>query len=1242
MSNIKIPKYLPFEQAREFVRGLKIGKKDDYLDWSKSPARPSNIPSSPSRVYKDQWISWGDWLGTLSIANKNKSFRSFDDARLYVHGLNFQTKEDYLQWAKSDKRPSDMPGQPVRTYRNSWISWGDWLGTNKIANQDRIYRHFIESREFVQKLKLNGKEEYREWAKSNNRPPDIPASPQVVYKDEWSTWGNWLGNNRVANKKKSFRNFHDAKSFVQSLGLLSKNAYATWAKSSERPSDIPTGPSSAYKDEWKGWGDWLGTGSIYTGDMKFLPFNEAREIVRSQGFSTKEQYLEWTRSKQKPPNIPSSPARTYGELYSGWGDWLGTGRVANQNREFFPFNKSREIVRSKKIKTRDEWKTWINSDTFPNKIPKDPTEVYKKDWKSWGDWFGHYSAWSKKALIGFIKSLYPILPHLEPSELFAILRNNNCLNAIEQLGDDSPLKQLINSTLHGEEGQTADLYSKIEKMGVGLEQGGDIEISDESTTDEELPLQDEFIPEERDAEELPELSTSQILENLDHLEMVLGISDHETVEFLMNKAVGRLWSRVLRSSKPQGEVDAIASHQASGYSLQVKEKYLDQFNGASNLPIPEGYAFSKNGERLNPNLMQRLAAYRVLKDSRIGNWSGTGAGKTLGAILASRVIGAKLTIIIGLNNTILGKDTGWAGDIKNAFPFSNVIIKEKKNISFSKNQPNYLLLNYETFQLDNSKAVVDEILDNHQIDFIVLDEVHSAKSRDQVESRRRLVINYLLQKAAELNPDLRVLGMSATPVLNSLDEAVSLLEMIKGIEYPELETSAKLTNALAIHEQLVINGIRYVPNYAMELKVIPIEIVDNAAAEDLKKIGKGQIAQVEITLLRSKLSTIISLCKPGTIIFSHYVESIFDLLSDAIKGAGFKVARFNGDDKTGIELFKEGKVDVLIGSSALGTGVDGLQYVCNRMIIVCLPWTSAGYEQLIGRIYRQGSKFTEIEVYILQVVLSNNGENWSWDKQRHARIKYKKTLADAAVDGVVPEANLASPNLMLSESKKALDEWIIRLESGEIREVPRNVLRVPLPKDAIESGVHRYGDFSLMNQRFNTSKSSTSHERLEKEPEEFYLYHSLYREARQTWSEIPYEVIADQINKRPDWIVGDFGCGEALLSKSLRNKVYSFDHVAINPSVIACDMANTGLEDEILDVAVFSLSLMGTNWPDYFKEAFRMLRPGGLLKISEPASSWAKDNFKELKVGIEAAGFQLLGDAKLSSKFVYFDAAKPL
>ncbi len=44
--------------------------------------------------------------------------------------------------------------------------------------------------------------------------------------------------------------------------------------------------------------------------------------------------------------------------------------------------------------------------------------------------------------------------------------------------------------------------------------------------------------------------------------------------------------------------------------------------------------------------------------------------------------------------------------------------------------------------------------------------------------------------------------------------------------------------------------------------------------------------------------------------------------------------------------------------------------------------------------------------------------------------------------------------------------------------------------------------------------------------------------------------------RQNDIIVADMGCGEARLAKSVKQKVYSFDLVAINKRVTACDMAN--------------------------------------------------------------------------------------
>lgn len=68
------------------------------------------------------------------------------------------------------------------------------------------------------------------------------------------------------------------------------------------------------------------------------------------------------------------------------------------------------------------------------------------------------------------------------------------------------------------------------------------------------------------------------------------------------------------------------------------------------------------------------------------------------------------------------------------------------------------------------------------------------------------------------------------------------------------------------------------------------------------------------------------------------------------------------------------------------------------------------------------------------------------------------------------------------------------------------------------------------------------------------------------------------------------GCGENLLSKEIKNKIYAFDYVALEgEDVIECDISNVPLEDNTVDAVVFSLSLMGSNSEEYLQEGFRIL-----------------------------------------------------
>ncbi len=75
--------------------------------------------------------------------------------------------------------------------------------------------------------------------------------------------------------------------------------------------------------------------------------------------------------------------------------------------------------------------------------------------------------------------------------------------------------------------------------------------------------------------------------------------------------------------------------------------------------------------------------------------------------------------------------------------------------------------------------------------------------------------------------------------------------------------------------------------------------------------------------------------------------------------------------------------------------------------------------------------------------------------------------------------------------------------------------------------------------------------------------------------------------------------------ESDRHIVHSFDHVAINDDVVACDMAHVPLDDDTLDVAIFSLSLMGANCTDYLLEAHRTLKLDGHLHAVEATARFA-------------------------------------
>ncbi|MEP0885373.1 RRP8 family class I SAM-dependent methyltransferase [Trichocoleus sp. ST-U3] len=219
--------------------------------------------------------------------------------------------------------------------------------------------------------------------------------------------------------------------------------------------------------------------------------------------------------------------------------------------------------------------------------------------------------------------------------------------------------------------------------------------------------------------------------------------------------------------------------------------------------------------------------------------------------------------------------------------------------------------------------------------------------------------------------------------------------------------------------------------------------------------------------------------------------------------------------------------------------------------------------------------------------------------------------------------------------------WLEKLETG-VQVIARPKIVIPIPDNDpadVQRRLQRYGDFSAMNRHWNQTRSETTHHRLQENPEEWSNYHTLYTESRKNWAVIPYEEMIRWCQQRSGYTIGDFGCGQAKLAEAVsdRHTVYSFDHVAVNQEVIACDMAHVPLDDQRLDVAIFCLSLMGANFTDYLREANRTLKLDGQLHIIEATSRFS--DRPQFQTDLEALGF-IVVSVQDAWKFTHIHALK--
>jgi hypothetical protein len=124
--------YYKFNECKKIIHGLNIKSKTDFYKKIKDLINDDiSIPYNPYKIYQDEWVSWGDFLGNGKIQDNKRVFLSFDEAKKWAKSLNLKIIKE---WRNLDleKLPLDIPKKPEKTYKNKgWVDYYDWLGIDK-------------------------------------------------------------------------------------------------------------------------------------------------------------------------------------------------------------------------------------------------------------------------------------------------------------------------------------------------------------------------------------------------------------------------------------------------------------------------------------------------------------------------------------------------------------------------------------------------------------------------------------------------------------------------------------------------------------------------------------------------------------------------------------------------------------------------------------------------------------------------------------------------------------------------------------------------------------------------------------------------------------------------------------------------------------------------------------------------------------------------------------------------------
>ena len=216
---------------------------------------------------------------------------------------------------------------------------------------------------------------------------------------------------------------------------------------------------------------------------------------------------------------------------------------------------------------------------------------------------------------------------------------------------------------------------------------------------------------------------------------------------------------------------------------------------------------------------------------------------------------------------------------------------------------------------------------------------------------------------------------------------------------------------------------------------------------------------------------------------------------------------------------------------------------------------------------------------------------------------------------------------------------------------PTKSMKLATPTTPTESSEQKrqrvHSELSQLHQKYKTLTSDHLREAFTENPSLWHTYHAISEENETSFpeQEIPRNRVIQELcklkSKRTKLVV-DMGCGKAHIARHFQDTRFKFinlDHVACDETVTACDISNTKLEEDSVEICILSLAMWGSNCKDYLREAHRILESNGILYLIEPTKRWTEtEPADKLSALLEESGFRIVEQS--IAKFALFICSK--